>query len=109
MKRSFYHVVHNLGPQQLALTGRADRNDCLDLDCFSNNPDESFHTTENKKGGTAESVFIGGMFILYGGEYGRVLRKLKKDGEADEFDRHISAMRKALDTSGWDGEWSIRA
>ncbi|HQT91152.1 MAG TPA: glycosyl transferase, partial [Candidatus Kryptobacter bacterium] len=109
LKRSFYHVVHNLGPHKLPLIGRADWNDCLNLNCFSNNPDESFQTTENKKGGTAESVFIGGMFILYGGEYSRILRKLKQNAEADEVDRHIAEMRKAVDTSGWDGEWFIRA
>ncbi len=109
LKRSFYHVVHNLGPHKLPLIGRADWNDCLNLNCFSNNPDESFQTTENKKGGTAESVFIGGMFILYGGEYSRILRKLKKNAEADEVDKHIAEMRKAVDTSGWDGEWFIRA
>ncbi len=65
--RSFFHVANNLGPHSLPLIGRADWNDCLNLNCFSNNPDESFQTTENRKGGTAESVFIGGMFILYGG------------------------------------------
>ncbi len=109
LKRSFYHVVNNLGPHKLPLIGRADWNDCLNLNCFSNNPDESFQTTENKKGGTAESIFIGGMFILYGGEYGRILRKLKRDADANEVDRHIAEMKKALDASGWDGEWFIRA
>ncbi len=107
--RSFFHVANNLGPHSLPLIGRADWNDCLNLNCFSNNPDESFQTTENRKGGTAESVFIGGMFILYGGEYVSILRKLNRDAEADEAERFIQNMKSAIDAAGWDGEWFVRA
>ncbi len=109
LRRSFYHVVNNLGPHKLPLIGRADWNDCLNLNCFSNNPDESFQTTENRKGGTAESVFIAGMFILYGGEYETMLRRMKRTSEADEVKSHVENMKKALDSSGWDGEWFLRA
>lgn len=109
LRRSFYHVANNLGPHNLPLIGRADWNDCLNLNCFSNNPDESFQTTENRKGGTAESVFIAGMFILYGGEYEKILRKLKRDQEADEAGKLIQNMKKSLDAAGWDGEWFVRA
>ncbi len=109
LRRSFYHVVNNLGPHNLPLIGRADWNDCLNLNCFSNNPDESFQTTENRKGGTAESVFIAGMFILYGGEYEKILRELKRDREADEAEELIQRMKKSLDSAGWDGEWFLRA
>ncbi len=109
LSRSFYHVVNNLGPHKLPLIGRADWNDCLNLNCFSDNPDESFQTTENRKGGKAESVFIAGMFILYGTEYAALLRKLKKEGEANEAEKHIGLMKTALDESGWDGEWFLRA
>ncbi len=107
--RSFFHVANNLGPHSLPLIGRADWNDCLNLNCFSNNPDESFQTTKNRKGGTAESVFIGGMFILYGGEYVSILRKLNRDAEADEAERFIQNMKSAIDAAGWDGEWFVRA
>lgn len=109
LRRSFFHVANNLGPHSLPLIGRADWNDCLNLNCFSNNPDESFQTTENRKGGTAESVFIGGMFILYGGEYVSILRKLNRDAEADEAERFIQNMKSAIDAAGWDGEWFVRA
>ncbi len=109
LRRSFYHVVKNLGPHKLPLIGRADWNDCLNLNCFSNNPDESFQTTENRKGGTAESVFIAGMFILYGGEYGKMLRSLGRESEADEVDRHVEEMKRSIDAAGWDGEWFLRA
>lgn len=109
LKRSFHHVVNNLGPHKLPLIGRADWNDCLNLNCFSNNPDESYQTTENKTGGQAESVFIGGMFILYGGEFEKILRHLGKNSEADEVKNHVEAMKKAVDQHGWDGEWFVRA
>ena len=42
---SFNHVVNNLGPNGLPLIGRADWNDCLNLNCFSTNPNESFVIT----------------------------------------------------------------
>ncbi len=109
LKRSFHHVVNNLGPHKLPLIGRADWNDCLNLNCFSNNPDESYQTTENKTGGKAESVFIGGMFILYGGEFEKILRHVGKKSDADEVGKHIEEMKKAVDLHGWDGEWFVRA
>lgn len=109
LNRSFYHVVNNLGPHKLPLSGRADWNDCLNLNCFSNNPDESFQTTENRTGGQAESVFIAGMFILYGEEFERMCRYLGKGTQADEVRKHVEDMKKAVDESGWDGEWFVRA
>ena len=38
LKRSFHHVLDNLGPHGLPLIGRADWNDCLNLNCFSETP-----------------------------------------------------------------------
>jgi cellobiose phosphorylase len=109
LRRSFYHVVDNLGPHGLPLIGRADWNDCLNLNCFSTNPDESFQTTENKSGGTAESLFIAGQFILYGIEFIELCRRTGNTREADEADRHIEHMRRAINEHGWDGEWFLRA
>jgi cellobiose phosphorylase len=109
LKRSFYHVVNNLGQRQLPLIGRADWNDCLNLNCFSNNPDESFQTTENRKDGKGESVFIGGMFILYGAEFVRLCRLTGRNDEASQAQKHIDDMKVAVDKHGWDGEWFIRA
>lgn len=109
LKRSFYHVVNNLGQHDLPLIGRADWNDCLNLNCFSNNPDESFQTTQHIDGGVAESVFIAAMFILYGEEYARLcdIRNLKED--AAEARKAVARMKAAVDKHGWDGEWFIRA
>ncbi len=109
LKRSFDHVVNNLGPHNLPLIGRADWNDCLNLNCFSETPGESFQTTENREGGVAESVFIAGMFVLYGDAFVKLCRKLGKDGEADEALAHIEEMKKVIDEHGWDGQWFIRA
>jgi cellobiose phosphorylase len=109
LKRSFYHVVNNLGPHKLPLIGRADWNDCLNLNCFSNNPDESFQTTENKKGGVAESVMIAGLFVAYGTEFVNLCKQLNKNDEASECQKHVDMMVNAIKEFGWDGEWFLRA
>jgi cellobiose phosphorylase len=109
LKRSFWHVVNHLGPHNLPLIGRADWNDCLNLNCFSSNPDESFQTTENQKGGQAESVFIAAMFVLYGADFVTIARKRGENALAEEAQRHIGEMVKAIDSHGWDGEWFLRA
>jgi cellobiose phosphorylase len=109
LKRSFYHVVNNLGPHGLPLIGRADWNDCLNLNCFSNNPDESFQTTENKNGGVAESVFIAGMFVKYGKEFAEICNLINKDEEAEKAGNFVNKMKSAVDEHGWDGKWFLRA
>jgi cellobiose phosphorylase len=109
VKRSFYHVVNNLGPHGLPLIGRADWNDCLNLNCFSQTPDEPFQTTGNKVGRTAESLFIAGMFTTIGPDYVRLLRKVGKEGEANQAETQIERMKEAILTHGWDGAWFLRA
>jgi cellobiose phosphorylase len=109
LQKSFEHVIKNLGPHGLPLIGRADWNDCLNLNCFSTNPDESFQTTENKGGGVAESVMIAGMFVLYGSDYAELLRKLGKISEASEVFKYVEKMKQAVLTHAWDGEWFLRA
>ena len=106
---SFYHVVNNRGPNKLPLIGRADWNDCLNLNCFSETPDESFQTCTNMDGKTAESVMIAGMFVCIGEEYVEILKTLGKDAEAAKAAGHIEDMRKVILDKGWDGEWFIRA
>ncbi len=109
LKASFYHVVNNLGPHGLPLIGRADWNDCLNLNCFSTNPDESFQTTENKSGKTAESVMIAGLFVVYGREFIRLCRITNREKEAEQAVKHVENMVKAIKKHAWDGEWFIRA
>ncbi|MBI9098851.1 MAG: glycosyl transferase [Spirochaetaceae bacterium] len=109
IKASFYHVVHNLGPHGLPLIGRADWNDCLNLNCFSEDPNESFQTTNNKTGETAESLMIAGLFVLYGKDFIELCRYLGKNDEADEAEIHVNNMIKAVKKDGWDGAWYLRA
>ena len=84
LKRSFYFVPNNLGPHGLPLIGRADWNDCLNLNCFSKEPNESFQTCENQDGKVAESIFIAGMFVYIGSEFVKLCKKRGLDEEANK-------------------------
>lgn len=107
---SFDHVVNNLGPHKLPLIGRADWNDCLNLNCFSNDPNESFQTTENKTEGTkAESLMIAGLFVVYGRDYIELCNQLGNSEEANRAQVHVDTMVEAIKEHGWDGEWFLRA
>ncbi|MDT3389477.1 MAG: glycosyl transferase [bacterium] len=109
LRRSFNYTVTHLGPHGLPLIGRADWNDCLNLNCFSSQPGESFQTTGPSEGPVAESVFIAGMFVKYGRAYEAICRIQGLKLEADEAEKHIAEMEKAVLTHGWDGEWFLRA
>jgi len=108
-RRSFYHVVNNLGPHALPLIGRADWNDCLNLNCYSNNPDESFQTCTNKNGRTAESLMIAGLFVFTGPLFVELCSRRGEGLLAQQARSYIDAMVQAVKTSGWDGEWFLRA
>ena len=109
LKRSFHHVPNNLGPHGLPLIGRADWNDCLNLNCFSETPDESYQTTENRKGKTAESVFIAGMFVHIGPEYVALAERRGLTDEANKARELIQKMSDTVLEHGWDGAWYLRA
>ncbi|MEZ0537500.1 GH36-type glycosyl hydrolase domain-containing protein [Caldicellulosiruptoraceae bacterium PP1] len=109
LKRSFYYTVNNKGPHGLPLIGRADWNDCLNLNCFSENPDESFQTTSNKEGRTAESIFIGGLFVLAGKEFIKLCEKLGKNDLANDAKKHVEDMKQAVEKHGYDEKWFLRA
>ena len=109
LKRSFNYTLEHLGPHGLPLIGRADWNDCLNLNCFSDTPGESFQTCANYESHKAESVFIAGMFVKYAKEYGDLCELL---GNAEEKERAYQAsetMYQTILTAGWDGEWFLRA
>lgn len=109
LRRSFNHPLEKSGPHGLPLIGRADWNDCLNLNAFSTTPGESFQTTENKTGGVAESVFIAGMFCAIGPEYAALARRRGDTAEAERAEAEIEKMRAAVTEHGWDGEWFLRA
>lgn len=109
LRRSFDHVINNIGPHGLPLIGRADWNDCLNLNCFSSTPDESFQTCTNKDGKSAESVLIAGMFVYIGGEYARLCAWLGLDAERARVEEQVQNMRTVVERAGWDGQWYLRA
>ncbi len=109
LDRSFAHVTNNLGPHGLPLIGRADWNDCLNLNCFSETPDESFQTYGDPDGRIAESVLIAGMFVFIGKEFARLYERLENKERAAEIRRQVSDMTDAVLEYGYDGEWFLRA
>ena len=109
LKRSFDYIVNHKGPHDLPLIGRADWNDCLNLNCFSAHPGESFQTFGPSEGPVAESVFIAGMFVKYGEEYAQLCELLGDQKEADYARSEVEKMYAAVCKDGWDGDWFVRA
>ncbi len=109
LDRSFDHVVNNLGPHGLPLIGRADWNDCLNLNCFSSEPDESFQTYGEANGRVAESVLIAGMFVFIGKQFADLYRKLGNTEKEKYVLEQVDKMTAAIEKDGYDGEWFLRA
>ena len=109
LRRSYQYTLNHRGPHGLPLIGRADWNDCLNLNCFSKTPGESFQTSGPSEGPVAESVFIGGMFVKYANEYADLCDATHRANEAIEARRAAQEMRKAILGPGWDGAWFRRA
>ena len=110
LKRSFRYTLKNLGPHGLPLIGRADWNDCMNLNIFNEDPDVSFQTGPLKRDGqTAESLMIAGAFVLYGKQYAELCELLGKKEEAGKAREHIQRMEEKIIEHGWDGEWFLRA
>ena len=109
LRRSFQYTATHKGPHGLPLIGRADWNDCLNLNCFSEEPGESFQTTGPNDGPVAESVFIAGMFVKYGREYAEICDALRLDDERDAVLKEVAAMEETVMDAGWDGDWFLRA
>lgn len=109
LRRSIQYTLDRLGPHGLPLIGRADWNDCLNLNCFSDEPGESFQTTTNKDGQVAESVFIAGLFVLAVKEMRDIAKRMGDSRRADEYSKAEQAMQDAVWSAGWDGAWFRRA
>ncbi len=110
LTRSFNYTVNHKGPHNLPLIGRADWNDCLNLNCFSKEPGESFQTFgPSSEGPVAESVFL--LPVCLSNTVKNTLtsatqlinRKKPKEPEKEK------KMVAAIEESGWDGEWFLRA
>ena len=109
LKRSFDYIVSHKGQHALQMIGRADWNDCLKLNCFSEHPDESFQTFGPSEGPVAESVFIAGMFVKYGEEYAQLCELMGDEKEAGYARAEVQKMYDAIVKDGWDGDWFVRA
>ena len=109
LRRSFQYTVDHLGPHKLPLIGRADWNDCLNLNCFSSEPGESFQTTGPSEGPVAESVFIAGMFVKYGEEFAKISKLYGNDQLSLKAEKEVQNMYQAILDAGWDGKWFLRA
>ncbi|NLO63442.1 MAG: glycosyl transferase, partial [Clostridiaceae bacterium] len=109
LNASFYHVVNNKGPHGLPLIGRADWNDCLNLNCHSTEPGQSFQTYGTADGRVAESVLIAGMFVAIGPELVELFKRKGMDDEAQKAKTEIEMMRKTVLEHGYDGDWFLRA
>ena len=107
--RSFHYTLERLGPHRLPLIGRADWNDCLNLNCFSDKPGQSFQTTTNKDGNVAESVFIAGLFVHAGRELAAIAKHRGLVGESTCYLNKVSEMEQTIVQHGWDGDWFLRA
>ena len=109
LRRSIRFTRTHLGPHGLPQIGRADWNDCLNLNCFSTQPGESFQTFGPSEGPVAESVFIAAMFVKYGKEYAGLCDALHLPEEASDVRKAVKDMDEAIQTAGWDGRWFVRA
>ncbi len=109
LHRSFDYIVNHKGPHGLPLIGRADWNDCLNLNCFSAHPGESFQTFGPSEGPVAESVFIAAMFVKYGNAYAKLCQLTGNESEAIRAEEEVSKVYDAILKDGWDGKWFLRA
>ena len=109
LQRAIQYIIERKGPHGLPLIGRADWNDCLNLNCFSSEPGESFQTTTGKDGKVAESVFIGGMLVLAADELAELADYLGKKSDVEFYHKVARDMEPVVTSHGWDGEWFRRA
>ena len=109
LQRSFNYTLERLGPHGLPLIGRADWNDCLNLNCFSDTPGQSFQTTTNQDGKVAESVFIAALFVYAGRELAAIAQHRGLEAEAKKYIGETEKQLAVINEHGWDGEWFLRA
>lgn len=107
--RSWKFTLNNLGPHELPLIGRADWNDCLNLNCFSETPGEPFQTTANREGRTAESLMIAGLFVYACDEFAKLLDTIGRDSDAAVVRESVTKMTDAVNAHGREPEWFLRA
>ncbi|MBN2045700.1 MAG: glycosyl transferase [Anaerolineales bacterium] len=109
LQRALLYTIDRRGPNGLPLIGRADWNDCLNLNCFSSEPGQSFQTVTSKDGKVAESVFIAGLFVLASKEMLQIARHVGDEHQINKLSSAIDEIEASVWSAGWDGEWFRRA
>lgn len=109
LELSVAFTLRKRGPHQLPLIGHADWNDCLNLNCFSTEPNESFQTAGDVTDSSAESVMIAGLFLYATREMEALYHAMKRESDAQRMNGHYAEMLDAVETHAWDGEWYRRA
>ena len=109
LRRSIQYTLDRIGQHDLPLIGRADWNDCLNLNTFSDEPGQSFQTTTNKDGKVAESVFIAGLFVIAAKEMIELAEHCGYQDEIPHYREAAANMDAAVTANGWDGDWFLRA
>ena len=109
LETSIGYTLAHRGPHGLPLIGHADWNDCLNLNSFCTEPNESFQTAGDVEGSVAESVMIAGLFLYAAAELAALYRHLGHDAEAGRIAGVRAEMLATVEAEAWDGEWYVRA
>ena len=109
LEASVAYTLTKRGPRGLPLIGHADWNDCLNLNCFSTEPNESFQLVGDVDGSAAESVMIAGLFLYAAREMAQMYDYLGRVADADRMRAGYDEMLAVVETEAWDGEWYTRA
>ena len=109
LETSIAYTMKQRGPHGLPLIGHADWNDCLNLNCFSTEPNQSFQTAGDVHGSKAESVMIAGLFLYAAREMAALYDYLAKPADAQRMRDHWTTMNAIIDQHAWDGAWYTRA
>jgi cellobiose phosphorylase len=109
LETSIAFTLARRGEHGLPLIGHADWNDCLNLNAFSTDPDQSFQTAGDIEGSRAESVMIAGLFLAACHELAALYRHLDREDDAQRLDRAYAELLAAVEEHAWDGEWYLRA
>jgi cellobiose phosphorylase len=109
LETSLAYTMSHRGPHGLPLIGHADWNDCLNLNCFSTEPNESFQTAGDVAGSVAESVMIAGLFLVAANEMAELYEHLRRYSDVSRVRGWHDEMLAAVETHAWDGDWWLRA